>query len=204
MSVDPASYRAAGTAVAASAKRKNEFSSTSQGFLRWSAPRRYYYFAMRPERLRIAVGPANSNDIKVVQRCTPALLRKRTPDPPASDSNRRRGASAERLARAGRSRDQCAADLEVPKNAQAVATLRKNVAVCGCRPASKFKGQESQPINTKFPARRHPYGGVDRTQANVNVLGDPGAIGVRSEQGRKKKIVQFPADTPRTPAASEA
>ena len=32
-----------------------------------------YYFAMRPESLRIAVGPANSNDIKVVQALTQAF-----------------------------------------------------------------------------------------------------------------------------------
>ena len=29
-----------------------------------------YYFAMRPETLRFAVGPANSNDIKIVQALT--------------------------------------------------------------------------------------------------------------------------------------
>ena len=32
-----------------------------------------YYFAMRPITLRIAVGPANSDDIKVVQALTQAF-----------------------------------------------------------------------------------------------------------------------------------
>ena len=33
----------------------------------------YYFFAMRPVTLRIAVGPANSDDIKVVQALTQAF-----------------------------------------------------------------------------------------------------------------------------------
>ncbi|MBA4035654.1 MAG: TRAP transporter substrate-binding protein, partial [Bradyrhizobium sp.] len=32
-----------------------------------------YYFAMRPVTLRIAVGPANSDDLKVVQNLTQAF-----------------------------------------------------------------------------------------------------------------------------------
>ena len=32
-----------------------------------------YYFAMRPVTLRIAVGPANSDDVKVVQALTQAF-----------------------------------------------------------------------------------------------------------------------------------
>src|SRR6476661_3400631 len=34
-----------------------------------------YYFAMRPVTLKIAVGPANSDDVKVVQALTQALAR---------------------------------------------------------------------------------------------------------------------------------
>ena len=36
-----------------------------------------YYFAMRPVTLRIAVGPANSDDLKVVQNLTQALNNQR-------------------------------------------------------------------------------------------------------------------------------
>ena len=32
-----------------------------------------YYFAMRPVTLKIAVGPTNSDDLKVVQRLTQAF-----------------------------------------------------------------------------------------------------------------------------------
>ena len=37
-----------------------------------------YYFAMRPEILRIAVGPANSDDVKVVQALTQAFTQTRS------------------------------------------------------------------------------------------------------------------------------
>ena len=60
-------------------------------------------------------------------------------------------------------------DLEVPKNAQAVATLRKNVAVLWVPPAAK--GKKSGPKITKIPqlaGRR--IGVIGRTQANVNLL----------------------------------
>ena len=36
-----------------------------------------YYFAMRPVTLRIAVGPANSDDLKVVQTLTQAFNNQR-------------------------------------------------------------------------------------------------------------------------------
>ena len=49
-----------------------------------------YYFAMRPVSLRIAVGPANSEDIKVVQALR-GLCAGAQPDPPASDADRWRG-----------------------------------------------------------------------------------------------------------------
>jgi TRAP-type uncharacterized transport system substrate-binding protein len=78
----------------------------------------------------------------------------------------------------------------VPKNAQAVATLRKNVAVLWVPPA--VKGKKSGPKITRIPqlaGRR--IGVVGRTQANVNLLKvilqqygvDPGKV----------EIVQFPA-----------
>src|SRR5713101_4772344 len=87
-----------------------------------------YYFAMRPVSLRIAVGPANSDDIKVVQALTQALLaaprwvcigRMRTDGAAASAQALGEGKADLAIIRG---------DLEVPKNAQAVATLRKNIA----------------------------------------------------------------------------
>ena len=62
-------------------------------------------------------------------------------------------------------------DLDVPKNAQAVATLRKNVAVLWVPPRAKGKGKKAGPKITKIAqlaGRR--IGVVGRTQANVNLL----------------------------------
>ena len=82
----------------------------------------------------------------------------------------------------------------MPKNAQAVATLRKNVAVLWVPPAGKAaKGKKAAPKITKIAqlaGRR--IGVVGRTQANVNLLKvilqqygiDPGKV----------EIIQFPAN----------
>ena len=86
-----------------------------------------YYFAMRPETLRIAVGPANSDDVKLVQALTQAFtqahghVRLR---PVQTDGAT---ASAKDLADGKVDLAIIRGDLDVPKNAQAVATLRKNV-----------------------------------------------------------------------------
>jgi TRAP-type uncharacterized transport system, periplasmic component len=62
-------------------------------------------------------------------------------------------------------------DLEVPKNAQAVATLRKNVAVLWVPPAGKVKGKKAAPKITKIAQLTgHRIGVVGRTPANVNLL----------------------------------
>ena len=153
-----------------------------------------YYFAMRPVTLRIAVGPANSDDLKVVQALAQALnnqpngqVRLRpVPTDGAAMSASLLGESKADLAI-------IRGDLDVPKNAQAVATLRKNVAVLWVPPASKVKDKKAGPKITKIAqlaGRR--IGVVGRTQANVNLLKvilqqygvDPGKV----------EIVQFPAN----------
>jgi TRAP transporter TAXI family solute receptor len=151
-----------------------------------------YYFAMRPVTLRIAVGPANSDDIKVVQALTQAFTHAQSHvrlRPMQTDGA---AASAQALADGKADLAIIRGDLEVPKNAQAVATLRKNVAVLWVPPATKAKGKKAGPKISKIPqltGRR--VGVVGRTPANVNLLKvilqqygvDPGKV----------EIVQFPA-----------
>src|SRR5216684_2452814 len=152
-----------------------------------------YYFAMQPVTLRIAVGPANSDDIRVVQALTQAfahtrgLVRLR---PMQTDGA---AASAQALAESKADLAIIRGDLDVPKNAQAVATLRKNVAVLWVPPAAKGKGKKSDPKITKVTQLAgHRVGVVGRTQANVNLLKvilqqygiDPGKV----------DIVQFPVN----------
>src|SRR6201989_2868629 len=85
-----------------------------------------YYYAMRPVTLRIAVGPPNSDDVKVVQTLTQAFSQHHSYvrlRPVQTDGAT---ASAEELAAGKVDLAIIRGDLDVPKNAQAVATLRKN------------------------------------------------------------------------------
>jgi TRAP transporter TAXI family solute receptor len=152
-----------------------------------------YYFAMRPITLRIAVGPANSDDVKVVQALTQAFAHVHSQVRLRPMQTEGASASAQALADGKADLAIIRGDLDVPKNAQAVATLRKNVAVLWVPPTAKGKGRKAGPKITKIPqlsGRR--VGVVGRTEANVNLLKvvlqqygvDPGKV----------EIVQFPAN----------
>ncbi|MBB5047901.1 TRAP transporter TAXI family solute receptor [Rhodopseudomonas rhenobacensis] len=133
-----------------------------------------YYFAMRPETLRIAVGPQNSDDVRVVQALTQAFTRDHNSvrlRPVLTD-----GAlgSASALAEGKADLAVIRGDLEVPKNAQAVAVLRKNVAVLWVptRPKSEAKAKKKAAVKItaigQLAGKR--IGIIGRTQANVNLL----------------------------------
>ena len=130
-----------------------------------------YYFAMRPVTLWIAVGPTNSDDVKVVQALTRAFTRAHSQvrlRPMQTDGA---AASAQALASGKADLAIIRGDLDVPKAAMAVATLRKNVAVLWVPPAPKVKGRKAAPKITKIvqlSGRR--IGVVGRNQANVNLL----------------------------------
>jgi TRAP transporter TAXI family solute receptor len=153
-----------------------------------------YYFAMRPVTLRIAVGPANSDDLKVVQALTQAFNNQQRSQvrlrPIPTDSA---GASANLLGEGKADLAIIRGDLEVPKNAQAVATLRKNVVVLWVPPAQKAKGKKAQPKITKIAqlaGRR--VGVVGRTPANVNLL--KVVLEQYGVDPAKVEIIQFPAN----------
>jgi len=154
-----------------------------------------YYFAMRPVTLRIAVGPANSEDLRVVQALAQAL------------NNQQHGqvrlrplltegalASANLLGESKADLAIIRGDLEVPKNAQAVATLRKNVAVLWVPPAGKAtKGKKAAAKITKIAQLAgHRIGVVGRTQANVNLL--KLILQQQAIDAGKVEIIQFPAN----------
>jgi len=153
-----------------------------------------YYFAMRPVTLRIAVGPANSDDLKMVQALTQAFNNQQRSHvrlrPIQTESA---SASANLLGESKADLAVIRGDLEVPKNAQAVATLRKNVAVLWVPPAHKIKGKKAQPAITKIsqlPGRK--IGVVGRTQANVNLL--KVILEQYGVDPAKVEIIQFPAN----------
>ena len=105
-----------------------------------------YHIATRPVTLRIAVGPAGSDDLKVVQavaqafnnqRQTPVRLRPTQTDSAQASANLLGDGKADLAIIRG--------DLDVPKNAQAVATLRKNVVVLWVPPAAKARPGARKP-----------------------------------------------------------
>jgi TRAP transporter TAXI family solute receptor len=153
-----------------------------------------YYFAMRPVTLRVAVGPANSDDLKVVQTLVQAFNNQRNAQirlrPVPTDGA---AASAQTLAEGKTDLAIIRGDLDVPKNAQAVATLRKNVAVLWVPPPVKVKGKKAPPKITKITqlaGRR--IGVIGRTQANVNLL--KVILKQYGVDPNKVEIVQFPAN----------
>jgi TRAP transporter TAXI family solute receptor len=128
-----------------------------------------YYFEMRPVILRIAVGPANSNDVKLVQALTQGFAEKhsriRLRLVPTD------GAAASAQALADRKVDLAIirGDLGVPDNAQAVATLRKNLVVLWAPPA-KAKGKKATKITGIAELAGRRVGVIGRTPGNVDLL----------------------------------
>jgi TRAP transporter TAXI family solute receptor len=151
-----------------------------------------YYFAMRPVTLRIAVGPANSDDLKVVQALTQAFNNQKSSQVRLRPVQTNGAAASATLLGEGKADLAIIrGDLEVPKNAQAVATLRKNVAVLWVPPAGK--GKKAAPKITKIAqlaGRR--IGVVGRTPANVNLL--KVILRQYGVDPAKVEIVQFPAN----------
>jgi TRAP transporter TAXI family solute receptor len=177
-----------------SAKRRLMFVSLAGILAILGALAAGYYFAMRPVGLRIAVGPANSDDLKVVQTLAQAFSHQ------TSNQIRLRPvptegavASAQALADGKADLAIIRGDLDVPKNAQAVATLRKNVAVLWVPPPVKVKGKKAPPKITKIAQLAgHRIGVIGRTQANVNLL--KVILQQYGVDPSKVEVIQFPAN----------
>lgn len=131
-----------------------------------------YYYTMRPELLQVAVGPPNSDDAKVVQGLVQAFARShkqiRLHQLPTDGVE----ASAKALSDGEADLAIIRGDLDVPKNAQAVATLRKSVAVLWVPPKPKGKnaGAKAAAIKNIAQLAGRRVGVVGLTQANVNLL----------------------------------
>jgi TRAP transporter TAXI family solute receptor len=177
---------------ARSTKRKTMFVTLAGILAIVGAAAGAYYFAMRPVILRVAVGPANSDDVKVVQALTQAFTQTHSHIRLRPIQTEGAAASAQMLADDKADLAIIRGDLAVPKDAQAVATLRKNVAVLWVPPAVKSKGKKAGPKIEKIPqlaGRR--VGVVGRTQANVNLLKI--ILQQYGVDSSKVEIVQFPA-----------
>jgi TRAP transporter TAXI family solute receptor len=150
-----------------------------------------YYFAMRPETLRIAVGPVNSDDVRVVQTLTQAFAQTHGYVRLKLVQTDGAVASAEALSQGKVDLAIIRGDLDVPKNAQAVATLRKNVVVIWVPPPAKGKKKSAAKITKISQLAGHRIGVVGRTEANVNLL--KVILHQSGVDPNKVDIMQFPA-----------
>ena len=149
-----------------------------------------YYFAVRPVALRIAVGPAGSDDLKVVHALSQAFVQAHSQIRLRPIPTEGATASAQMIAEGRADLAIVRGDLSVPKNAQAVATLRKNVAVLWVPPA--IKGKKAGAKITKIAQLAGcRIGVVGRTPANVDLL--KVILQQYGVDPNKVEVVQFPA-----------
>jgi len=132
------------------------------------------YLVLRPVTLRIAVGPAGSDDQKLIQALAQTFARDRSPvrlSPITTEG------AAEAIALFATSKADLAVargDLNLPANAESVAILRKNVVVLwapsGLPPKGSKKKQPAPKIKGIDDLAEHRVGVIGRTQANVTLL----------------------------------
>ncbi|MBT1510583.1 ABC transporter substrate-binding protein [Bradyrhizobium sp. SRL28] len=131
------------------------------------------YYALRPTTLRIAVGPAGSEDQKLVQLMAQTFAREGS-SVRLSLLTTEGAAESIALFTAGKA-DLAVArgDLNLPENAESVAILRKNVVVLWAPSGLPAKGSKKQPtpkIKSLDELAGHRVGVIGRTQANVTLL----------------------------------
>src|SRR3954468_23013089 len=143
------------------------------GMLAFAAAAGTLYYVLRPTTLRIAVGPAGSEDQKLIQLMAQTFARENSA---VRLSLVTTAGTAESIAlfTAGKA-DLAVArgDLNLPENAESVAILRKNVVVLWAPSGLPAKGSKKQPtpkIKTLDELAGHKVGVVGRTQANVTLL----------------------------------
>jgi TRAP transporter TAXI family solute receptor len=131
------------------------------------------YYVLRPTVLRIAVGPAGSDDQKLVQLMAQTFARDASAvrlTPIATE-----GAAESIAALSAGKADLAVArgDLNLPANAESVAILRKNVVVLWAPSGIAPKGSKKTPapkIKSLDELAGHRIGVIGRTQANVTLL----------------------------------
>ncbi len=165
------------------------------GILIFVAAAAALYFALRPETLRIAVGPSGSDDQKLVQALAQTFARQKSavrlapiPTDGATQSLALLRASETDLA-------VTRGDLDMPADAQSAAILRKNFVVLWAPSGLPAKGSRRTPtpkIKSLEDLAGRRIGVIGKTQANVILLKV-----ILSESGispDKVQVVQFGTD----------
>ena len=131
------------------------------------------YFALRPETLRIAVGPPGSDDQKLVQLLAQTFARQHNSIRLAPISTEGAVESVALLAASKTDMAVARGDLDLPADAQSVAILRKNVVVLWAPSGLPAKGSKKTPtpkIKSLDDLQGHRIAVIGRTQANVTLL----------------------------------
>ena len=131
------------------------------------------YYVLRPTTLRIAVGPAGSEDQKLIQLMAQTFARENSAVR-LSLVTTEGAAESIALFTAGKA-DLAVArgDLNLPENAESVAILRKNVVVLWTPsglPAKGAKKPAAPRIKSLDELAGHRVGVIGRTQSNVTLL----------------------------------
>lgn len=150
------------------------------------------YLALRPEVLRIAVGPAGSDDQKLIQALAQRFARDKSSVRLSVTST---DSATESLALLGAGKADLAVargDLDMPPDAQSVAILRKNMVVLWAPSGVSAKGPKhiaASKVKELADLAGRRLGVVGTTQANVTLLRV-----ILSESGiapEKVAVVQF-------------
>jgi TRAP transporter TAXI family solute receptor len=154
-------------------RRNSSLLVLAAGFLLFCAAAGALYYALRPETLRIAVGPPGSDDLKLVQALAQSFDRDRSAirlSPITTDG------AVESLALLGAAKADLAvgrADLDMPGDAETVAIVRNNFVVLWSPSGLPGKGSRRQPapkIKTIDDLAEHRVGVIGKTPANVALL----------------------------------
>lgn len=131
------------------------------------------YWFLQPTVLRIAVGPPNSDDQKLVQTLSQIFARERGPIRLTPITTEGAVESIALLAAGKVDLAVARGDLNLPANAESVIILRKNVVVLWTPSGLPAKGSKRQPtpkIKSIDQLSGHRIGVIGRTQANVTLL----------------------------------
>ena len=150
-----------------------------------------YYFAMRPVVLKIAVGPPNSDDLKVVQALTQAFAQSHASVRLRPVPTEGAGESAQALATGKVDLAIVRGDLEVPKNARRLRPCARTSRSSGFRRPPRARAARAAPRSPRSSQLAgHKVGVIGRTPANVNLL--KVILHQYGVDAAKVEIIQFP------------
>jgi TRAP transporter TAXI family solute receptor len=131
------------------------------------------YYALRPVTLRIAVGPAGSEDQKLIQLMAQSFAHEGAAVRLAPITTEGAAESVALLTAGKADLAVARGDSNLPTIAESVAILRKNVVVLWAPSGLAPKGSKKQPtpkIKSLDELAGHRVGVIGRTQANVTLL----------------------------------